>query len=115
MKTTKLINGKTFDEIFGQRGKKTTVEKLVKGNLYLLDQTGRWSWNWLSVYDGERDPEKDEFVDIGFTRPLSSNGFDEKVSVVDNLAGFFLEEISAIYEATPDQIALHELYVDNNQ
>ena len=39
MKTTKLINGKTFDEVFAERGKETTIDEMVVGNIYLL-----WLW-----------------------------------------------------------------------
>jgi len=54
----KSVNGKSFDEIFSERGKEVRVEQMVKGNVYLFDQEGEYDWNWIGVFGRLNDIKK---------------------------------------------------------
>lgn len=97
----KSVNGKSFDEIFAQRGKRVSIGELKEGNVYLFDQDGIFDWNWI----GRISTEKSALLDIWFdNQSISSNG-DECWS-----GGIRSCDVTAIHEATPDQIDLLNAY-----
>lgn len=88
------INGKSFDEIFNQRGLKTDFTSASKGCIYITDET-IISWSCLFEYD------EGDNIDCNVCFVVDQNGSIGKYTIID---------AETIYEATPDQIALLELY-----
>lgn len=112
MKTEKLINGKTFDEIFGQRGERISIDSAIVGDLYLLPYTPRTEpWNWLSIFAGFNDDLKHPNSTMGTIHDLCSDGDTFLIDDTDISRGFAKEHFPFVFKATPDQVALHELYV----
>ena len=112
MKTTKLINGKTFDEVFAERGKETTIDEMVVGNIYLLERNS-CKWNWLSNFAGLNDLNNHPMSEIGTIHNLASDGYDSFVNSTDRRSGFTREQITAVYEATPSQVELLNMYINH--
>lgn len=94
------VNGKTFDEIFEQRGRKVSVKKMVIGNVYFYPSVSNNPWAWIFILksiDIENHDVMDSFSvdDEGYTCDKNSSGFADSV---------------IYYKATPDQIALLNSY-----
>lgn len=104
MKTTKLINGKTFDEIFEQRGKEVNAEKTKEGEMYLLDQTECHEWFKLSLF-------KEKCPDSGSIDVRSFDLYDD--GDIGTGDGFLMTNVSRFYLATPDQIELLKMYINH--
>ena len=99
------VNGKSFDEIFEQRGKKVQISELKKGDSHLhLNKNGDI---WLSVFDGMRDTDS---TNVGTSSCLCFDGFDSCVNCEGREMGFYDGDIASFYEATPDQIDLLNSY-----
>jgi len=94
----KSVNGKSFDEIFGQRGEEVAPSELKTSNIYLFDQEGVYTWNWLAVLSNHNTRE----YPFGFS--ISS-----KNEIIIGM-GIDEDEVKTIYEATPDQIDLLNSY-----
>ena len=112
MKTTKLINGKTFDEVFAERGKQTTIDEMVVGNIYLLEQDD-FDWNWLTIFAGLNDVEEHPGSEIGTMHDLASDGDNLFINDTDGTRGFTREQITTVFEATPSQIELLNMYINH--
>ena len=98
MKTTKLINGKTFDEVFAERGKRIDKSKMLSG-IYYLNIDGVTSnilcFRGLSFIDRDMDTSSQVFI--------SGNYYAFHHC---NMNGYF-------YEATPNQIELLNMYINH--
>jgi len=97
----KSVNGKSFDEIFGQRGKKVEFADMVKGVIYFCPKRDGF---WGSIF--EVAPKNYRTF---------SNGVIQCVNIlVENevLSDYCLHETSGAehYEATKDQIDLLNAY-----
>lgn len=92
------VNGKSFDEIFAQRGEEVEVDEMKKGNIYITDET---------------------LTDLSCIFKLAEEGFGFADKpfwayyAVDQ-DGYYDTETKiygeAFYEATPDQIDLLNAY-----
>jgi len=103
----KSVNNKTFDEIFGQRGKKIDVDQMKMGGVYLLVTPDR-VYNWMIEF--YCFIPKRFLVEVVDTAALSSDDatfFNQKP---EDEKGLLLSELGYIHEATPDQIALLKAY-----
>ena len=112
MKTTKLINGKTFDEIFAERGEETTIDEMVVGNIYLLEQDD-FDWNWLTIFAGLNDVEEHPGSEIGTMHDLASDGDPLFINDTAGTKGLKRDDIAAIYQATPNQTELLNMYINH--
>ena len=112
MKTTKLINGKTFDEVFAERGKETTIDKMVVGNIYLLEQDD-FDWNWLTIFAGLNDVKEHPSSEIRTMHDLASDGDSLFINDTAGTKGLKRDDIAAVYEATPSQIELLNMYINH--
>ena len=99
------VNGKSFDEIFEQRGKKVQISELKKGDSHLHLNKNRDIW--LSVFDGMRDTDS---TNVGTSSCLCFDGFDSCVNCEGRDMGFYDGDTASFYEATPDQIDLLNSY-----
>jgi hypothetical protein len=92
------VNGKSFDEIFAQRGNRVEVDEMEQGMFYINDET---LIGWSCIFK----LYKKEF---GFAEKL----FRAYYAV--NRNGYYgtdrLIRGESFYEATPDQIALLNAY-----
>lgn len=102
MKTTKLINGKTFDEVFAERGEKITIDKMVIGDVYLLGKTYSDDWDILHKHDYIEDAKM-----YG-----SWLLFDNGSTYYDGFVN--CDDVNGIYCATPNQIELLNSYINHN-
>jgi len=101
MKTTKLINGKTFDEVFAERGEKITIDKMVIGDVYLLGKTYSDDWDIIHKHDH-----------IGDSKMYTSGLLFDNGST--HYRGFInCDDVNGIYCATPNQIELLNLYLNH--
>ena len=101
MTMKKSVNGKTFDEIFAQRGIEVDKMTLKDGEVYLFDQKGLFDWDFI----GRISKEKSPIFHIWFDSPqIASDG------KVRNYGGIYYSEVTAFYKATPDQIDLLNAY-----
>jgi hypothetical protein len=98
----KSVNGKSFDEIFAQRGRMVSIGELKDGKVYLFDQKGRFDWDWI----GRVSKEKSIFFVIWFGKQYIAS--DGDVRTLDG--GIDYRDVAAIHEATPDQIDLLNAY-----
>ena len=90
-----------FDEIFAQRGAQVQPENMVAGKVYLLDQKASWGTAVLHLHKS-RDAEH-------LYRVI--NLFENTGCAYSSEGGCTLiEDASAFYEATPDQIELLNSY-----
>lgn len=96
----KSVNGKTFDEIFEQRGKEATLEEMVKGRTYLFEQLKQWGWFFLGEYSTDFSMRGWIGINIGI---WSTGGITDCDSISCG-------EVDKIFEATPDQIDLLNAY-----
>ena len=101
MKTTKLINGKTFDEVFAERGKETSVENMQKGEIYLLGKTYEDDWDVLHKHDRTSDSKLFGSKQLFDNISMHSGGF------------IYCDEVCGIYHATPNQIELLNMYINH--
>lgn len=92
------VNGKSLDEIFAQRGKEVKVDEMEQGNIYITDET---FIEWSCIFKLYK--KEFRFAETLFRAyyAVTQNGY----YTTDRLIGG-----ETIYEATPDQIALLELY-----
>ena len=104
MKTTKLINGKTFDEVFAERGKETSVEYMQKGEIYLLGKTHEDDWDVI---------HKHYYTD-GFELYTCGQLFNNS-SVYHKGFIDYHNEVDGIYHATPNQIELLNMYINHEK
>ena len=95
------VNGKPFDEIFAQRGKRVSIGELKEGQIYLFDQEGIFDWNWIGMF-AKYGTLCGPFIYL--KEHISSDGD------VCCGAGIFSRDVTAIHEATPDQIDLLNAY-----
>ena len=102
------VNGKSFDEIFGQRGTKVRMDKMLKGGIYLLDQEHNYTWNWLIYFDCIDDGEV-----FASTVELASDGDNHILPHTDRIGR--CNSVKAVFEATPDQIDLLNSYKISRQ
>lgn len=96
------VNGKTFDEIFEQRGKQIQPQTMKNGNIYLLDQNGKFEWNWLIIFNKLKNQSVWSCFEL-----CNDVSYDDKPFL---FATSHLSEVTSFHEATPDQIALLNLY-----
>lgn len=101
MTMKKSVNGKTFDEIFAQRGKRISIGELKEGKVYLFDQKRRFDWDWIGRV-ANTVPLYDLFILL--KEHIPSDGSDCRG------AGIYSRDVTAIHEATPDQIDLLNAY-----
>ncbi len=97
------VNGKSFDEIFEQRGKRVRIRQMLKGRVYLLDQEHNYTWNWLIYFECIEDGGV-----IASTVELASDGDTQILPHTDRIGG--CNSVNAVFEATPDQIDLLNSY-----
>ena len=88
------INGKTFDEIFGQRGEEVKVEDMVSGEIYLWDDSASPVLSVFNKMENNVYHTKFDMANDGSTFP----GWPWFVGYKMECAEFFT--------ATPDQISL---------
>jgi len=103
----KSVNGKSFDEVFEQRGEEVKLDEMKKGEVYLLDFTYLFQCIKLARFDGMQ-PEK-ERVDVLVLSRLYNDG-DYAENEPGDGCGSLSTEIDKIFSATPDQIALLNSY-----
>lgn len=101
MKTTKLINGKTFDEVFAERGEETRVEYMQEGEIYLLGKTYEDDWDVLHKHSRTRDSKLFGSKQLFDNGGMHSGGF------------IYCDEVNGIYCATSNQIELLNLYLNH--
>ena len=96
------VNGKSFDEIFGQRGTKVQINEQKIGSILLIETP--YGYNWVVLFGGLTDKYGfDMFTPIG----LAS---DDSFYCEDEEQGLNNEDIVCIYEASQDQIDLLNSY-----
>ena len=108
--TMKTINGKTFDEIFAQRGKKVKVEEMKERNVYLFVNNER-SYDWLAIFAGLNDIFECPDSEIGMIHLLASDGYSYFIDNTDKTFVLSRKDNTSIHQATPDQIELLNLYI----
>lgn len=97
------VNGKTFDEIFDQRGERVEIDKIKSGGSYIAELVDYFTFNWLFELAVVQSWKL--AVDIA----VSSD--DATVFKSDSQTDYIdKKEVDCIYEATPDQIALLNSY-----
>lgn len=94
------VNGKSFDDIFAQRGKRANKRKLKVGNVYFADQSGIWNVNWLFAFTSLKNKKL-----IGSSCIASNAKYYNTVSF-----GIDESDFKLLREATPDQIDLLNSY-----
>lgn len=94
----KSVNGKSFDEIFAQRGKEVKVEEMERGKVYITDETFTY---WPCIF--KLAEEWFGFADKPFWAyyAVTQNGYYDTETQIYG---------EAFYEATPDQIDLLNAY-----
>jgi hypothetical protein len=102
MTMKKEVNGKSFDEIFAQRGKRVSFGELKEGKVYLFDQKGRFDWDWIGRV-AKRGPLYGIDILLEGLR-IASDGDEGCGAGLDSIY------VRAIHEATPDQIDLLNAY-----
>jgi len=103
------IDGKTFDEIFGQRGEGVKLEEMKAGGIYLCDQTESYGWIKLIKFDGKTDKYKT--IDMLVSKYIYSDGVTWKHN-----KGFGMRSsrVRGFFTATPDQIKLLNSYLNES-
>jgi hypothetical protein len=109
----KSVNGKSFDEIFAERGREVKIEEMVKGKVYLFDKEGKYPWDWIAKFGGLRNIKKYPDAEVGTYNLLCSDGSSFFVNDKIDEGGFRREDTNAYFEATPDQIDLLNLYINS--
>jgi len=93
----KSVNGKSFDEIFAERGAQVQVEEMKIGEYYFTE-CPTFLIDWISIFDKIDEGKVWRIISIANSGNLYGNG------------SIGINEIGVIFTATPDQIALLNLY-----
>jgi hypothetical protein len=111
----KSVNGKSFDEIFEQRGKEVNISDMIDNECYLIVQQG-FDYNWIVIFDNIICKHSvASCTDVPTSACLASD--DAYFDTNEKGSGFGLEyySIRGVYEATPDQRELLNAYKNESK
>lgn len=91
------VNGKTFEEIFEERGIEVNVFDMVENETYLIS-CNDYAIDWISVFDKLKGGQ------LFRKRSLANSGRPYGHGDIN------IDEASFVYTATKNQIALLNLY-----
>ena len=103
----KIVNNKSFDEIFKQKGIRTKFDEMEFGKIYLLISS-YCDWDWICEFHSVISESL--VVEIVVTCSLFSSGREFNIYPIIDKFGFLKSQIKYIYAATPDQIDLLNSY-----
>ena len=104
MKTTKLINGKTFDEVFAERGKEVKCIDMIVNKSYLCTNPGLLTviFDFYSIDNNNNVHSKHHVFDNG---AFDNHNKESEVLTIDPSDCFYL--------TTPNQIELLNMYINH--